>query len=395
MKTILFDVDGTLYNFGQDFNKSSLKKKVKKNAVRLLNNKLDLTLEQAKDKIIEIEKECGEDYSLAFEKLGISREEYFNSTWNLNVALNKDPILREILLALKNKYFLYIVSDAPFIWVNNVLKKLDVKDCFDSIYTGESDLRKNNGKIFEEILKSKNVSDVICVGDKESSDVNKPKSYGIKSIKIGKKSEKADFSIKTIYNLPIALQSLENKFRKVQIGVMGSAFDLGYSKKVQTIAQELGKEIAVNNCTLVFGAEKDGDSLSTIAARNACFYGGKTLGVTYGKSDDVFWQPDYLIKTGMDRGGGREFILVNSCDVIICIGGGSGTLTELGISYQSNIPMVVINGTGGWSDKLADSFMDERKRLKVIGVATPKEAVKMALEVSKVNKQKKYTEDTK
>ena len=81
----------------------------------------------------------------------------------------------------------------------------------------------------------------------------------------------------------------------------------------------------------------------------------------------------------MDRGGGREFVLVNSCDAIIAISGGSGTLTEIAIAYQSNIPIVVIGGTGGWADKLAGEYLDNRKRLLTIKSINAKDAVEKVL----------------
>lgn len=170
--------------------------------------------------------------------------------------------------------------------------------------------------------------------------------------------------------------------RKYQIGVMSSAADLEYTEIVAKIAEQIGKDVALSGNICVYGAEKDYDSLSTVAARGAKSAGGITVGVTYGKGKDI-WEKenntDIIICTGMDRGGGREFVLVNSCDAIIAISGGSGTLTELAIAYQSDIPMIVINGTGGWSDKLSNTFLDERNRRLIIG-AKPEEAVKIALD---------------
>ena len=49
--------------------------------------------------------------------------------------------------------------------------------------------------------------------------------------------------------------------RKLQIGVMGSAADLKYTKEVEKIAERLGELVAQAGATLVFGAEKDSDSL--------------------------------------------------------------------------------------------------------------------------------------
>lgn len=167
--------------------------------------------------------------------------------------------------------------------------------------------------------------------------------------------------------------------RKYQIGVMGSAADLKYSKKLEKAAEQLGESIALSGGILVFGAEKDNDSLSTAAARGAKRQGGQTLGITYGKGKDI-WQKDtdIIISTGLERGGGREMVLVLSCDVIIAISGGSGTLTELAISYQAGIPAVILVGYGGWSDKLAGKFLDARKRLRFRRASTPESAVEMA-----------------
>lgn len=152
--------------------------------------------------------------------------------------------------------------------------------------------------------------------------------------------------------------------KKLQIGVMGSAADLGYESKINDIAFEIGKLIASFGCVMVYGAEKDSDSLSTNAARGAKSAGGFIMGVTYGKTPDVWGEmkdlTDCMVCTGMERGGGREFVLVSSCDAIIAIWGGSGTLNEITIAYQKKIPIFVMKGTGGWADKLTDQYLDER-----------------------------------
>lgn len=167
--------------------------------------------------------------------------------------------------------------------------------------------------------------------------------------------------------------------RKFQIGVMGSAADLSYDAKVAEFAEEVGKLIAERDGVLVFGAEKDVDSLSTAACRGAKNAGGITLGITYGKGKDI-WQKDadIIIPCGLERGGGRETVLVLACDAVIAVSGGSGTLTEVAIAYQADIPTVAIKGLGGWSDKLADNYIDARERLLTYGAATPQEAVDIA-----------------
>ena len=140
-----------------------------------------------------------------------------------------------------------------------------------------------------------------------------------------------------------------------------------------------GELIAEKNGILFFGAEKDTDSLSTAACRGAKSANGLTVGVTYGKGKKIVEKDaDIIIPCGLERGGGRELVLVLACDAIIILSGGSGTLTETAIAYQADIPMIALKGLGGWADKLADTYLDDRKRRKVIAALTPEEAVEIA-----------------
>lgn len=170
--------------------------------------------------------------------------------------------------------------------------------------------------------------------------------------------------------------------KKIQIGIMGSAADLNYGKDAEYFSKKLGKLVAESGNILVYGAEKEYSSLSTITAIEAKKNGGITVGVTGGKDKDIYgeFRPDIVIPCGLEIGGGRELTLVLSCDVIIAIGGGSGTLTEMAIAYQAGIPIVTVSNFGGWAKKISNEFIDDRKRLKCIEATTPEEALEKALE---------------
>jgi len=175
----------------------------------------------------------------------------------------------------------------------------------------------------------------------------------------------------------------KTRFR-YQIGVMGSAADTDYSKVIEKIAEEVGTLIARSGNITFYGAEKDYDSLSTAAARGAKKAGGITVGVTYENGKKIWdknGNTDIIIASGLGRGGGREYVLVNSCDGIITVSGGSGTLNEIAIAYQLNIPVVAIKGSGGWSDKLADEHLDSRKRMKIVPAKNPRDAVNKLLAI--------------
>lgn len=169
--------------------------------------------------------------------------------------------------------------------------------------------------------------------------------------------------------------------KRIQIGIMGSAADLNYENDALDFAKDLGKLIAKSGNILVYGAEKDYSSLSTNAAIEANKNGGLTVGVTGGKSKEIYgdFRPDIVINSGLEIGGGREFTLVLSCDVIIAISGGSGTLTEMAIAYQAGIPIITVSNFDGWAKSLSNSFFDDRKRLKCIEATTPQMALEEAI----------------
>jgi uncharacterized protein (TIGR00725 family) len=170
---------------------------------------------------------------------------------------------------------------------------------------------------------------------------------------------------------------------KLQIGLVGSCADLSYAKDLVQLAEDIGVLLAQKEVVLIYGAEKDFESLSTAACRGAKKSGGVTVGITYGRDKKII-EPntDIIIATGLDRGGGREFPLVLSCDAIIAISGGSGTLTEIAMAYQADIPVVVLHKSGGWSEKLAGTFLDERNRFKIESASSAKEAVAKAIELA-------------
>lgn len=182
--------------------------------------------------------------------------------------------------------------------------------------------------------------------------------------------------------------------RKLQIGVIGTFADKEVPPRLNELARQVGAEIAKNGHVLVFGPELDGDSISTQAALGAKEANGTTVGILYGSSglqkildDDVNKlnkqrvkeAADFVIWTGAERGGPRESVLVLSCDGLIAISGGSGTLTEMMIAYMNRRPVVVLENTGGWADKMANQFFDHRQRAKAIGAKTPEEAVKLII----------------
>jgi uncharacterized protein (TIGR00725 family) len=142
---------------------------------------------------------------------------------------------------------------------------------------------------------------------------------------------------------------------KLQIGVMGSASDpltAAHKKK----AFDLGCAIAENDFVTITGA-CPGFPLE--AARGAKSKGGLVVGISPALSEiehiKKYKSPiiyhDVLIYTGSGLMG-REVVNIRSSNIVIIIGGHSGTLGEFSIAYDEGNLIGVLEGTGGIASQI-------------------------------------------
>lgn len=137
---------------------------------------------------------------------------------------------------------------------------------------------------------------------------------------------------------------------KLKIGVMGSASGR-LSKAHMSIAFELGCAIAEMDCITITGACP---GLPLEAARGACSKGGLVVGVSPALSErehiEKYLSPvvyhHVLIYTGSGLMG-REVVNIRSSDIVIIIGGHSGTLGEFSIAYDEGNLIGVLQNTDG------------------------------------------------
>jgi uncharacterized protein (TIGR00725 family) len=163
--------------------------------------------------------------------------------------------------------------------------------------------------------------------------------------------------------------------KKIQILIIGHN-ENGFTEEVGKIAYETGAEVAKSGAVLVTGGLKGVMEAACHGAKDA---GGITVGIIP-QNDPSFANEycDIVIPSGI--GLARDFLNALSGDGVIIIGGGSGTLSETCAAYMYKKPIVAIKNTGGIADKYADQYIDHRKNVLIIGVSSPKEAVKIILE---------------
>lgn len=173
---------------------------------------------------------------------------------------------------------------------------------------------------------------------------------------------------------------------QLKIGVMGGAGHRIVAEHLDK-AMRLGKAIAEAGCIVVTGACP---GLPLAAARGARSQGGTVIGISPALSLDEhaykYESPtlahDVLIFTGSGLMG-REVVNIRSSDLVVIVGGSSGTLGELAIAYDEGKLIGVLTGTGGISD-LVESILqacDKETGARVIYDDDPRRLIERLLEI--------------
>ena len=172
----------------------------------------------------------------------------------------------------------------------------------------------------------------------------------------------------------------------LKVGVMGGA-GRNISREHLDKAERLGWAIATQGCVLVTGGCP---GLPLAAARGAKRQGGTVVGISPGLSLDEhvlkYESPsvhhDVLIFTGSGLMG-REVVNIRSSDIVLIVGGSSGTLGELAIAYDEGKLIGVLTGTGGISDLVDDilAACNKQTGARVVYHAEPERLVEELLTV--------------
>ncbi len=174
----------------------------------------------------------------------------------------------------------------------------------------------------------------------------------------------------------VASRTAQSNYKRlIQVLVIGSDGD-HCPQTTYDAAKEVGAQIAARNAITVTGGL---GGVMEAACRGAKEKGGMVVGII--PNEDMSYANPYcdiIIPTGI--GFARNFITAYSADVAIVVGGGAGTYIEACVAYQKGKPIVALTGTGGTADKIADTFLDDIKTVKVFSAASPKDAVDQALD---------------
>jgi len=172
---------------------------------------------------------------------------------------------------------------------------------------------------------------------------------------------------------------------KLKIGVMGSSSSR-MTRQHKDTAYNLGRAIAEAGCITVTGACP---GFPYEAARGAQEGGGLVIGISPGLSlwehESKYKSPtdfhEVLIFTGSGLMG-REVVNIRTSDIIVIIGGRSGTLGEFAIAYDEGKLIGVLRGTGGITNEIQHLIRVIRKKTgsKILTDRDPKRLVRKLLD---------------
>jgi uncharacterized protein (TIGR00725 family) len=144
------------------------------------------------------------------------------------------------------------------------------------------------------------------------------------------------------------------------VGVIGASelpIDLYHA------AELIGREVATRQAVLLTGGLTGAMEAASKGAKAA---GGLTIGILPGYSpQDANPYIDLPIVTGLSEA--RNLIIVRTAEVLIAVGGGPGTLSEIAFALKLHKPIISLDS---W--QIADD---------IIRVRTPQEAVARAFEL--------------
>jgi len=152
---------------------------------------------------------------------------------------------------------------------------------------------------------------------------------------------------------------------KLKIGVMGSSTG-HFSGRQRELAYEIGRAVAENGCITITGACP---GLPLDSARGATQAGGLVVGISPGLSKwehvNKYHSPvqnhDVLIFTGSGLMG-REVVNIRTSDIVVIVGGRSGTLGEFSIAYDEGKLIGILLGTGGITSEIEEIVKIVKKR---------------------------------
>ncbi|MFX0059241.1 MAG: TIGR00725 family protein [Candidatus Hodarchaeota archaeon] len=160
----------------------------------------------------------------------------------------------------------------------------------------------------------------------------------------------------------------KNSYRAT-ISIIGAS---EIDKKTEILVIELGRLLAKNNYAVACGGLS---GVMEAICKGVKEEGGLTIGIIPFKEKAAANEyVDIIIPVPFSQA--RNIVVVLSGDACVAIAGKAGTLSEMCFAWIYEKPLIALSSVEGWSSKLANQKLDDRRSDMIYGVETPQMVIK-------------------
>ncbi|MFW9829423.1 MAG: TIGR00725 family protein [Candidatus Thorarchaeota archaeon] len=161
--------------------------------------------------------------------------------------------------------------------------------------------------------------------------------------------------------------NFKEKFNGVVSIIGASEID----KKTENLTFEIGRLLAQNNFIVACGGLS---GVMEAVCKGVKQENGLTIGIIpYENKSAANKYVDIVIPCPFSQA--RNIVVVLSGDVCLAISGKAGTLSEICFAWIYQKPIVALSSVEGWSAKIANQKIDDRRKDIIYGVESPEEAI--------------------
>jgi len=160
---------------------------------------------------------------------------------------------------------------------------------------------------------------------------------------------------------------IKSQFKGI-ISVIGAS---DIDKKTEEITFEIGRLLAQNKFIVACGGLS---GVMEAVCRGAKEESGLTIGIIpHVEKSMANKYIDIVIPCPFSQA--RNIVVVLCGDACLAISGKAGTLSEICFAWIYQKPILALTSVKGWSSKIANQKLDDRRLDMVYGVETPLEAI--------------------
>jgi uncharacterized protein (TIGR00725 family) len=155
---------------------------------------------------------------------------------------------------------------------------------------------------------------------------------------------------------------------KAVVSVIGAS---EIDKEIEEQTFQIGRLLAKNNYAVACGGLS---GVMEAVCRGVKEEGGLTIGIIpYTEKSHANKYVDIVIPCPFSQA--RNVVVVLAGDLCLAISGKAGTLSEISFAWIYNKPIVALENVPGWSSKIANQKLDDRRDDVIYGVRSPQAAI--------------------